>query len=270
MSRRPSMDWRTAAGLILVALIVLAALIGPALVGRDPAFVRLDERLLPPLSAGHVLGSDQLGRDMAARLLAGLRWSMAIAGLSTILSLAIGLTLGLIAARAPIPGLRGAINQVTALAQSFPVFVLAVSIVALVGASGGSIALTLGLATWPVFCRVVQAEAQSLLQREYVLAAMMTQMHPLRLYAYHVLPGLAPSLAILVAVHFADMLIAESALSFLGLGAPLGAATWGAMLSESRAFLLTAPWLLLAPAAAVVLVVIALNLVGDALRRRFA
>jgi peptide/nickel transport system permease protein len=268
---RPSpIDGRTAAGLALVALIVLAALIGPALTGYDPRDVRLDQRLLPPLSAGHLLGSDQLGRDMAARLLAGLRWSTAIAGLATVLSLTIGVTLGLVAARAPIPLLRGAINQVTALTQSFPVFVLAVSIVAVVGASGGSIALTLGLATWPVFCRVVQAEAQSLLQREYVLAAAMTQMSPLRLYAYHVLPGLAPSLAILVAVHFADMLIAESALSFLGLGAPLGAATWGAMLSESRSYLLTAPWLLLAPAAAVVVVVIALNLVGDTLRRRFA
>ena len=240
------LDRRTAAGAVMIAAIALAAIIGPALSGHDPQFVRLDARLVPPLSAGHWLGADQLGRDMAARLLAGLRWSMTIAGAATGMALAIGVSLGLLAARAPIPGLRGFISQITALTQSFPVFVLAVAIVAIVGASGGSVALTLGLATWPVFARVVQAEAASVLQREYVLAAQMTQMSPVRLNAYHVLPALTPSLAILTAVHFADMLIAESALSFLGLGAPLGAATWGAMLSESRSYLLTAPWLLLA------------------------
>jgi peptide/nickel transport system permease protein len=97
----------------------------------------------------------------------------------------------------------------------------------------------------------------------------MMQMSVVRLLVWHVLPGLVPSLAVLTAFHFADMLIAESALSFLGIGAPLGAATWGAMLSESRSYLLDAPWLMLLPAAAVVLVVIASNLVGDGLRRRF-
>jgi peptide/nickel transport system permease protein len=264
------LDAGTAAGLGIMALFLIAALAGPGLSGHDPRFVDLDRRLLPPLTGDHLLGTDQLGRDMLARLLAGLRWSLSIAALATLAAVAIGLALGLLAARSPYPWVRGAIGQVTALFQAFPVFVLAVTIVAVVGANFGSISLTLGLAGWPLFCRVVQAEGQSLLQREYVLAAAMTQMSPARLYGLHVLPGLAPSLAVLIPVRFADMLIAESALSFLGLGAPLGAATWGAMLSESRGYLLTAPWLLLAPAAAVVLVVIALNLLGGALRRRFA
>jgi peptide/nickel transport system permease protein len=129
------------------------------------------------------------------------------------------------------------------------------------------VVLVLGLVTWPVFCRVVQAEAASLFAREYVLAAEMLQMSRLRLYFRHVVPGLLPSLSVLLAFHFADMLIAESALSFLGIGAPLGAATWGNMLQESRAYLLSAPWLLLVPASAIVMLVITANLLGDGLRR---
>jgi len=257
-----------ALGLALIAILAIGALVGPAVAWRDPTFIRLDERLLPPLSPGHPLGTDQLGRDIAVRMVAGLRWSMATAGLATLIAAGLGTVLGLIAAggRAPFAGI---IRQVTALAQSFPVFVLAVSIIAVVGNGFWAVVLTLGLVTWPVFCRVVEAEASSLMRREYVLAAALMQMGTFRLYLWHIMPGLVPSLAVLVAFHFADMLIAESALSFLGIGAPLGAATWGAMLSESRAYLLTAPWLLLVPAAAVVLVVIAFNLVGDGLRRRF-
>jgi peptide/nickel transport system permease protein len=255
-------------GLVLILLLVLGAALGPMLAWRDPAFIRLDERLLPPLSSDHLLGTDQLGRDVAARLLAGLRWSMATAGLATLISAVLGTVLGLVAAHGRWP-FAGAIRQVTALAQAFPVFVLAVSIIAIVGNGFWAVVLTLGLVTWPVFCRVVEAEVSSLRKREYVLAAGLMQMSQVRLYAWHILPGLVPSLAVLIAFHFADMLIAESALAFLGIGAPLGAATWGAMLSESRAYLLTAPWLLLVPASAVVLVVIAFNLVGDGLRRRF-
>jgi peptide/nickel transport system permease protein len=256
-------------GLALIGLIVLLAVFGSMIGGGDPDFVRLRHRLLPPLSGGHLLGTDQLGRDTAARLLAGLRWSMATAGLATIVAFAIGTVFGLVAAtgRWPVAGL---IRQITSLAQSFPVFVLAAAIIAIVGNGYVSVVMTLGLVTWPVFARVVAAEVSSLMKREYVAAASMMQMPTVRLFGWHVLPGMVPSLAVLVAAHFADMLIAESALSFLGIGAPLGASTWGAMLSESRAYLLTAPWLLLVPASAVVLVVTAFNLVGDGLRRRFA
>ena len=189
-------------------------------------------------------------------------------GRFTLLAFAIGTTLGLLAARGD-SWLATAIRQVTAFAQSFPVFVLAVSLVAVLGNGFVAVVAILGLVTWPVFCRVVIAEAGSLLAREYVLAAGMLQMSPWRLYTRHVLPGLLPSLSVLLAFHFGDMLIAESALSFLGIGAPLGSSTWGSMLSESRAYLVSAPWLLLVPAAAVVLLVTAANLLGDGLRRRY-
>ncbi len=264
----PSPDRWMQLGLALIAGLAVLALAGPLLPGVDPDFIRLHDRLLPPFSHGYLLGTDHLGRSISARLLAGLQWSMATAGLATLIAFVLGTSLGLVAAsgRWPVAGL---VSQITALAQAFPVFVLAAAIIAIVGNGYWAVVTTLGLVTWPVFARVVAAEAASLFSREYVLAASMMQMSWLRLLVWHILPGLVPSLAVLGAFHFADMLIAESALSFLGIGAPLGASTWGAMLSESRAYLLTAPWTLLVPAGAVVLVVIAFNLVGDALRRKF-
>jgi peptide/nickel transport system permease protein len=264
-----ALRWELWAGFGLVALFALLALLGPYLSGHDPRYVNLEGRFFAPLSASNWLGTDQLGRDVWARLLAGLRWSLAVSLAATLLAFAIGVVMGLIAATTQ-GWVGGAIRQVTAFAQAFPVFVLAVSVIAIAGSGFVAVTLTLGLVTWPVFCRVAQAEAASLLTRDYVLAARMMRMGRARLYLRHVLPGMAPSLSVLAAFHFADMLIAESALSFLGIGAPLGAATWGAMLNESRAFLLEAPWLLLVPASAVVLLVIAMNLLGAGLRRWLA
>jgi peptide/nickel transport system permease protein len=258
--------WELLTGGLLLAVIGLLVALGPSLAGHDPAFVDLHGRLLPPHSPQHLLGTDQLGRDLFARLLHGLRWSLAAATGATLLAFTTGTLLGLLAARRHSP-LATLIRQVTNFAQSFPVLVLAICLVAIVGNSLATVVLVLGLVTWPVFCRVVQAEAASLFAREYVLAAEMLQMSRLRLYFRHVVPGLLPSLSVLLAFHFADMLIAESALSFLGIGAPLGAATWGNMLQESRAYLLSAPWLLLVPASAIVMLVITANLLGDGLRR---
>lgn len=266
MAARYLARWELVVGGILIAMIGALVALGPALSGHDPAFIDLQDRLAAPNSPGHWLGTDQLGRDVLARLLHGLRWSLTAALGATLLAFTTGTILGVVAARSHSP-LATAIRQVTAFAQSFPVFVLAICLVAIVGNSLVTVVLVLGLVTWPVFCRVVQAEAASLMSREYVLAAEMLQMGRLRLYVRHVLPGLLPSLSVLLAFHFADMLIAESALSFLGIGAPLGAATWGNMLQESRAYLLSAPWLLLVPAAAIVTLVITANLLGDGLRR---
>lgn len=261
--------WELGIGGALVGLLVVLALLGPGISGYDPYFVDLENRFVPPFSADHLLGTDQLGRDMLARLLQGLRWSLGIAMCSTLVAFMVGTGLGLVAARSG-GWIATGIRQITAFAQSFPVFVLAVSLVAVLGNGFMTVVAILGLVTWPVFCRVVQAEAASVLAREYVLAAEMLQMSRLRLYGRHVLPGLLPSLSVLLAFHFADMLIAESALSFLGIGAPIGAPTWGTMLQESRTYLLTAPWMLLVPAAAVVVLVIAANLLGDGLRRSFS
>jgi peptide/nickel transport system permease protein len=249
--------------LLLLALGVLALL--PSLVGTaDPMLGDLAERLLPFGTDGHWLGTDHLGRDLLARTLAGLQWSLASGILATLTSATIGIAVGLIGAQSR-GMLRWALDQSLVTAVSLPSLVIAVCIVAVFGQGFWPVVATLGLVTWPVFARVTLAEAQGLLTRDYVHAARLAGVSKWRIMLGHVLPGLRPTLLVLLAFHFADMLIAESALSFLGIGAPLGAPNWGNMLAESRGYLITAPWMLFAPAGAIVVAVVAVNLFAEGL-----
>ena len=127
--------------------------------------------------------------------------------------------------------------------------------------------LTLGFLSWPVFMRVAYAEASSLFQRDYVKAAQVAGVSRWAILTGHILPGLRGSLLVVFALNFSALLIAESALSFLGIGAPLGVPTWGNMLAESRQFMLRAPWLMLAPSGAIIFAVVTANLVGDGIGR---
>lgn len=227
--------------------------------------IDLDARLLAPGSGG-LMGTDQLGRDILMRVIAGAPWSLGVALGANMLSMAIGITLGLVAAE--FSGFtRQATLQAVNLTQSFPTLVAALAAVAILGQSALGVVLILGLLSWPVFARVVYAEALAAQQRPYVTAARIGGVsRPLILWR-HVLPVLTPSLTAMTAFHFADMLVAASALSFLGVGAPLGSPAWGAMLAESRPYLFQAPWMLIVPAAALALTVLVLNLAGDGLAR---
>jgi peptide/nickel transport system permease protein len=151
---------------------------------------------------------------------------------------------------------------------AFPALIIAVTVIALVGRGFFPLAVTLGLATWPIAARVIYAEALSLMQRQYVIAAELLGVGLFRAVLVHVLPAVRPTLLVMFAFTFADMLIAESALSFLGLGVPLTATSWGNMLSESRQYLVEAPWMMLAPAGMIVLAAVAFNLIGDGLALR--
>jgi peptide/nickel transport system permease protein len=253
-------------GAAAVLAVLAVAVLGPML-SPDPYATALDVRLLPPGAAGHWLGTDALGRDLAARIVTGLGWSLGVAAVATAIAAAIGTTLALVAAERD-GWIRTAILQLVAAVLSFPGLVIAIAVIAVVGHGYWPLTLTLGLLSWPVFARVVYAEARGLLERDYVLAARLSGASRIRILAGHVLPGIAPTLYVMLAFHLADMLVAESALSFLGLGAPLGSPSLGNMLSESRQYLFVAPWLMFVPAAAIVAVVIAANLLGDGLTRR--
>lgn len=140
--------------------------------------------------------------------------------------------------------------------------------IAVLGRGFVPLVATLSIASWPLFARVVYAETLGLREREYVLAARLSGIRGRRALLIHVVPGLRPTLLVMAAFTFADMLIAESALSFLGIGAPLAEPTWGNMLSESRLYLVDAPWMMLAPAATIVLAAVTGNLIGDGLAAR--
>jgi peptide/nickel transport system permease protein len=267
----PSARFGIPGELVLGALLCLVLLVliffHGALQTHDPHIGDLNERFLPVGLGGHILGTDNLGRDLWSRLLEGLTWSMSAASLATLMSAAIGTFLGLVAAQ--YDGLtRTIVNQVVDTTLSFPTLIIAIIVVASVGRGFWPLTLTLGLVTWPVFARVVYAESLSLVERDYVVAARSFGARGSAILWGHILPGLRPSLTVMAAFHFADMMVAEAALSFLGLGAPLGVPTWGNLLQESRDFLFVAPWLMAVPAGGIVFAVLAANFVGEGFASR--
>jgi ABC-type dipeptide/oligopeptide/nickel transport system permease subunit len=247
---------------ILFVTIVILAVFGVFLQTHDPMQGDLMARFVPPGEKGYLLGSDHLGRDLWSRAVAGLQWSMACALTANVINLFIGTSLGLMAAEKE-GWARTIIRQFTDTLQSFPFLVIAIVVVVIIGHGFIPLVLTLGLLAWVVFMRVVYAEATSIYQRDYVKAARIAGVSRWAIMFGHVLPGVRASLFVIFAFHFAGLLIAESALSFLGIGAPLGVPTWGNMLAESRQYLLKAPWMLVVPAGAIVMAVITMNLVGD-------
>jgi peptide/nickel transport system permease protein len=246
----------------LFTILLVLAVFGQFLQTHDPMQGDLLKRFTPPGQEGYIFGSDHLGRDLWSRMVDGLQWSMACAMSANVLNLAIGSTLGLLAAEKP-GMLRIVVNQLVYTLQAFPGLVILICVVVVVGQGFLTLVFTLGLLSWVVYMRVVYAEASSLFQREYVQAARLAGVSRWSIMFKHVLPGVRASLFVIFAFHFAGLLIAESALSFLGLGAPLGVPTWGNMLAESRQYMMRAPWMLLVPAGAIVAAVVTMNLVGD-------
>ena len=252
------------AGIALFAVILILILFRAQLQTHDPYVGDLYDRFSAMGVGGHLLGTDNLGRDVWSRLLEGIRWSISAAGLATVIAFLIGTVVGLVAAQ--VSGwARTLLNQIVDMALAFPSLIIAIIIVAVVGRGFWPLTITLGLVSWPVFARVVYAETLSLLERDYVAASRAFGARRSAILLGHVLPGLRPTLTVVLAFHFADMLVAESALSFLGLGAPLGVPTWGNLLQESRDYLMVAPWLLIVPCAGIIYAVVTVNLIGDGL-----
>lgn len=255
-------------GLIIAALLVAATIGSESLQPADPAKTNLLGRFTEPGTDGYWLGSDNLGRDLLARVLAGLQWSLGAAALATAISATIGTTLGLIAAEYA-GRTRTIILQITDLVLAFPGLIVAICVIAVVGQGFWPLVLTLGFLSWPAFARVIYAEGLSLANRGFVTAARLSGSSRASILVRHWLPALSGTLGVMLAFHFAEMLIAESALSFLGLAAPVGEPTWGNMLAESRPHLFRAPWMLYVPAGAIVIAVLAANFIGDGLAHVF-
>jgi peptide/nickel transport system permease protein len=246
-----------------ILLILLACLLLRGHLGLpQPMQADLGARFKPFGTAGHWFGTDQNGRDVMARVMAGLGWSLGCAASATAVAATIGTIAGVVASERA-GWTRRIIMQSVSAMQAFPGIILAVSVIAILGHGFLPLVLTLGFIGWPVFARVTYAEAQSLYARPYVMAARLSGASRPAIIMGHILPGLRTTLLVLLAFYFADMLVAESAMSFLGLGAPLGTPTWGNMLEEGRSRMIQAPWLVLVPAVAIVCAVMAANLIGD-------
>jgi len=248
-------------GVVLVGVLDIGAI-------EDIATQRdLNRRLLPPGTENHLLGTDGLGRDVLARVVVGARYTFGIAALATVIAGTIGISLGLVAAVGP-RWLRSAVGRLVDLTIAFPSLVLAIVMVGVLGRGNITLAIALGLFYWPVFARVTLAQAQGITVLQYVKAARLFGVSEKRIVWSHILPGIAPTVSVVVAFQFASLLISTAGLSFLGLGPPIGVPEWGAMLAEARAELSRAPWLLVGPGVAIAWTVVLANLLGDELARR--
>lgn len=258
---------RLIAGLALGSVAIGGMLVMTQFGNLEPSRTDPTARLLGLGTNGHPLGTDQVGRDMLDRLLAGFRWSLSVGLVATTITFLIGTTIGIMAASLDGVG-RTILKRLIDVSISFPYLVLAVAVLAVVGRGFWPLSITLGLVAWPVFARMVYAEGLSLMQRDYVLAARLVGTSRLRILVTHVLPAIRPTLMVVGAFTFADLLIAESGLSFLGIGAPLTSPSLGNMLAEGRQYLVEAPRMTFVPAAVIVMTVVAANLIGDGVAAR--
>lgn len=247
-----------------LALVLLAAS-GTWLVPRSALVQDLTVRLSAP-SGTHLLGTDALGRDLLAQLVLGARWSLPVGGVATLAGALVGMPVGLVAAWWGGP-LEAWLMRLVDAGMAFPFMVLAVAVIAVLHRGFLPLVVTLALGSWLVFARVSYVETKRVAVLPYVEAARAVGAGATRLLGRHVLPNIRSSLVVVASFTFADLVIAESGLSFLGLGAPPGVPSWGVMLADGRGYMESAWWLTVAPGAAIALTVVLANFLGDALER---
>jgi len=254
-----------AIGTVLVVIFVFLAVFAPWVAPQDPVRIALPARLAAPTTS-HWCGTDELGRDILSRLIYGSRISMFVGTCVVATSLAVGLVVGSIA------GYYGGridrfVNIVLMNAfLSFPGILLAIAFVAFRGPGIFNLVLALSLGGWVGYARLVRAQVLAAREREFVEAARALGAGDARIIVRHILPNIIQPVIVQAAIGMAGAILAEATMSFLGLGVPLPAASWGTMLNDGRAHLFDAPHLVLFPALAVMLAVLSFNFIGDALR----
>jgi ABC-type dipeptide/oligopeptide/nickel transport system permease subunit len=263
-------------GTLLICILLAIVGLRPWLSSKNGNTLDIDHGLtlrgapLPP-SAESPLGTDDLGRDVWARIADGAGNSLEIATLATLLSLVIGLAIGLVAGYAG-GWVDHALMRLVDLVLAFPFLLLAILLAALLRKADLSstiapVVLILGGVGWTTIARVIRGKAMAVTRSEMILAARGLGASPARIVLRHVLPNVAGIVTVVTALGFAQNLLAEAVLSYLGLGPTT--TTWGHMLFEGRSYYRTAPWLVIAPALAILVAVIAFNLVGEGLRDAF-
>ena len=261
---RNSLTW-CATGLLTV--FTLCALFGPWIAPHDPAQLNLSARLLAP-STAHWFGTDELGRDILSRTLYGARISLTVAVSVVAVSLVVGVIVGCIAGY--YGGWRDAVLNIYVMNafMALPGILLAIAFVAFLGPGLRNVILALAITGWVGYARLMRAQVLAVRQREFVEAAQALGASDSRIIIRHILPNVIQPLIVQAAIGMSTAVMAEATLSFLGLGVPPPAASWGAMLSDARAHLFDAPHMVFFPAVALMLCVLAFSFLGDALRDR--
>jgi peptide/nickel transport system permease protein len=267
--RRFRRDKLALAGLIIIAITVLVAALAPWVAPFNPAEqffdgLTLQGSPLPP-NTHFLLGTDLLGRDLLSRLIYGARTSLVIGvaanGVAVIVGTLLGATAGFVQG-----WLSAAIMRFTDLMMAFPALLLAIALAAIFAPSLWIVAMVIAMVNWVQIARVVYTETRALAQRDYIEATRALGAAPLRILFHHILPHLVPTVLVYATLGIATTVLLEATLSFLGVGVRPPTPSWGGIIFESQSYFLSAPWLVFFPGAAILLVALAFNLVGDALR----
>ncbi len=260
LKRRPAALF----GLAVVVFFVLLALLAPWLSPYDPLATSWSAIRKPP-SGEHWFGTDEIGRDVLARVVWGTRASLAAGVISVSISLAIGVPIGLAAGF--VGGLvDGLISRLTDAFLACPFLILAIAMAAFLGPSLTNAMIAIGVSATPIFVRLTRAQVINVKVEDYVEAARALGNPPWRIAIRHVLPNVVPPLIVQTTLAIAAAIIAEASLSFLGLGQQPPAPSWGSMLNTAKNYMDQAPWMAIWPGAAIFLLVLAFNLLGDGLR----
>jgi len=257
-------------GAIIFLTIIFIAITAQWIAPHDPTNQELIDNLLPPSwdkngLAKYLLGTDHFGRDMLSRLLFGARVSLTVAGLGACFALLLGMTIGLFA------GFYGGIVEtilmrIVDVFLAFPLILLALSLAAILGPNLRNLVIVMGLTGWMMYARVIRSAVLILRNLEFISAAIAVGAPTHRILLRHVLPNIVAPALVLFTFNFAQFIIMESALSFLGLGVPPPTPTWGRMLYDGRDYLTIAWWMITFPGLCIMLTALSLNLVGDGLR----
>jgi peptide/nickel transport system permease protein len=251
-------------GLIVLTVFLLLAIFAPLIAPFDPIATSWSLVRKPPSSL-HWFGTDELGRDVLSRVIYGTRASLLAGVISVSIALSVGVPLGLIS------GYRGGfidalISRITDAMLACPFLILAIALAAFLGPSLGNAMIAIGVTATPIFIRLTRGQVMSVKVEDYVEAARAIGNPRWRIALFHILPNIMPALLVQATLSIAAAIIAEAALSFLGLGQQPPSPSWGSMLNAAQRFLTNAPWMAIWPGLAIFLVVLSLNLVGDGLR----
>jgi peptide/nickel transport system permease protein len=251
-------------GLTVIALLTALALLAPLIAPYGPAAQSWTAVRKAP-SLAHWFGTDEVGRDVLSRVIYGARASLAAGCISVCIALGIGIPLGLTA------GYLGGIvdmllSRLTDAMLACPFLILAIALSAFLGPSLGNAMIAIGITTTPIFVRLTRGQVMAVKVEDYVQAARAVGNPRWRIAIVHILPNILPALLVQATLSIAAAIIAEAALSFLGLGQQPPAPSWGSMLNAAQRFLATAPWMAIWPGLAIFLAVLSFNLVGDGLR----
>lgn len=252
-----------ALGFVLVTIIVITGIAGPWFVSIDPNEMDFGAILQGP-APGHPFGTDEFGRDILARALAGSRISLIVGASVTGLTLVVGLLLGLISGF--YRRIDAVLMRIMDILMAFPAILLAIAVMSVLGARLENVIVALAIVYTPRSVRIVRGQVIAVKESDYVDAARALGASDVRLMGRHITMNVLAPLVVQETFIFAYAIIAEATLSFLGVGVPAGTPSWGNIISDGRAFLETAPWMILAPGTLLAVTVLGVNLLGDGLR----